>query len=61
MEEWIIFIGYGKDLLNLSLLAKKNIYATSKELLQKMHYYGLRNILGFSNNNINNNYPKFIS
>ena len=31
MEEWIILIGYRIDLLNLSLLAKKNINDTSNE------------------------------
>ena len=31
MEERIILIGYGIDLLNLSLMAKKNIYDTSNE------------------------------
>ena len=31
MEERIIFIGYGIDLLYLSLLAKKNIPDTSNE------------------------------
>ena len=48
MEEQIILIGYGIDLLNLSLLAD-NIYDTSNESIAcKCIFYEVGNILGFS-------------
>ena len=51
MEERIIFIGYGIDLLYLSLLAKKNIHDTSNESIAcKCIFTGLEIVRDFFRN-----------